>query len=86
MPKQREVRISKSSGGLADVRLIEDVLKAFFSHDLQRVGELMQLIQSRRYHYHFHRLQRRGGEGSVVDEGGLWDLSYGIKETQQGRG
>tara|TARA_B100001094_G_scaffold294857_1_gene315777 strand:+ start:1506 stop:1763 length:258 start_codon:yes stop_codon:yes gene_type:complete len=85
MSKQREIRISKSSGGLADVRLIEDVLRAFFDHDLQRLGELMQLIKSRQYLYHFHRLQRRGGEGSVVDEGGLWDLSYGFKETQ-GRG
>ena len=76
MPKS-ETRLAKVSGSCNDVRLVEDVLKAFYSHDLQEVERLMQSIQSKEYCYRFHKLRQRG-------EGALFDLSFAFIE--QGRG
>ena len=77
MPKPIETRLAKVSGSCNDVRLVENVLKSFFSHDLQEVERLMQSIKDRDYLYKFHKLKQRG-------EGALFDLSFAFIE--QGRG
>ena len=77
MPKPIETRLAKVSGGLSDIRLIEDVLKAFYSKDLQELSNLMKLIKGKDYCYKFHKLTQRSGSP-------LFDLSFAF--IQQGRG
>ena len=77
MPKSIETRLAKVSGSCNDVRLVEDVLKAFYSYDLQEIERLMQSIKGRDYLYKFHKLKQRG-------EGALFDLSFAF--IQQGGG
>ena len=77
MPKPIETRLAKVSGSCNDVRLVEDVLKAFYSHDLQELSNLMKLIKGKDYCYKFHKLTQRSGSP-------LFDLSFAF--IQQGRG
>ena len=77
MPKPIETRLAKVSGSCNDVQLVENVLKAFYSHDLQEIESLMKLIKGRDYLYKFHKLKQRG-------EGALFDLSFAF--IQQGGG
>ena len=83
MPRTRttETRIAKLSGGLADVRLCEQVLKAFYSEDLQKLVALMKIIEGRSYEYRFHKLTQRG-QGTPVSESGLWDLRFAFEEKR----
>jgi len=77
MPKPIETRLAKVSGSCNDVRLVEDVLKAFYSKDLQELESLMKLIKGKDYCYKFHKLTQRSGSP-------LFDLSFAF--IQQGRG
>ena len=81
MPKPRETRIAKLSGGLSDITLVKDVLKAFFNHDLEEIKRLMYFISNRNYEYSLHREKPRG-QGD--NEDGLWDLSFAFKELGEG--
>ena len=77
MPKPIETRLAKVSGSCNDVRLVEDVLKAFYSKDLQEIEILMKRIKGKDYCYKFHKLTQRSGSP-------LFDLSFAF--IQQGRG
>ena len=77
MPKPIETRLAKVSGSCNDVRLVENVLKSFYSHDLQEIERLMKSIKGRDYLYKFHKLKQRG-------EGALFDLSFAFIEQRGG--
>ena len=84
MPKTTETRLAKVSGGLSDIRLVEDILKAFYSHDLPKIETLLKIIHGRNYSYRFHKLKQRSSQGSHLEDSGLWDISFAFIE--QGRG
>mgnify|MGYP003316891601 FL=1 len=84
MPKNKttETRLAKVSGGLADIRLSEDVLKAFYAHDLQKLESLLKIIHGRSYSYRFHKLKQRSSQGSPLEDSGLFDISFAFIEER----
>ena len=84
MPKTTETRLAKVSGGLSDIRLVEDIVNDFYSHDLPKIESLLKIIHGRSYSYRFHKLKQRSSQGSHLEDSGLWDISFAFVE--QGRG
>lgn len=73
MTKPLQIR-NKVSAGLEHARLTQDVLVAFFNHDLKHLKELMEKIKGRTYSHHTHKLSKRSKTGD------LFDLSFNFIE------